>query len=226
MYSFCMERITLGRMQNPIRGFLHGGAAVASLVGLIVLLLASRGYLPAMVSSTIFGVALILMYTTSSLYHSYPWGEGWKQRMRRLDHTMIFFVVAGTFTPISVASLSGKQLAIAISSVWGLAIVGVALKAILPNTAAWLSVTIQMAMGWSALIWMPAIYRQLGATAMALIALGGLCYTVGVVIWVRKRPKLFPRSFSYHELFHVLVIAASTLHFLVIWLYAIPTITG
>jgi hemolysin III len=221
-----MERITLGRMQNPIRGFLHGGAAVASLVGLIILLYASRGYLPAVLSSAIFGVALILMYTTSSLYHSFPWGASWKNRMQRLDHTMIFFVVAGTFTPIAVASLKGAQLVIAVSSVWGLALIGVALKAGLREPAAWLSVTIQMLMGWSALIWMPAIYEQLGTTAMVLIALGGLCYTVGVVIWVRKWPRLLPRSFSYHELFHVLVIAASTLHFLVIYLYAIPTITA
>lgn len=221
-----MERITLGRMQNPIRGFLHGGAAVASLVGLVILLYASRGYLPAVLSSIIFGVALILMYTTSSLYHSFPWEENWKSRMQRLDHTMIFFVVAGTFTPIAVASLTGAQLAIAVSSVWGLALIGVALKAALNKPAARLSVTIQMLMGWSALIWMPAIYRQLGTTAMVLIALGGLCYTVGVVIWVRKWPRLFPQSFSYHELFHVLVIAASTLHFLVIYLYAIPTIAA
>lgn len=221
-----MERITLGRMQNPIRGFLHGVAALASSIGLIVLLFASQGYLPAVISSVIFGVALVFMYTTSSLYHSVPWGEHWKKRMQRFDHTMIFFVVAGTFTPIAVASLNGSRLAIAISTVWGLALVGVAFKAGLTKPAPWLSVTIQMLMGWSALIWIPAIYRELGTAAIVLIALGGLCYTVGVVIWVRKWPRLFPRSFSYHELFHVLVIAASTLHFLAVYLYAIPRITG
>lgn len=221
-----MERLTLGRMQNPIRGFLHGGAAFASVIGLIVLLVASQGYSAAIVSSLIFGAALILMFSTSSLYHSIPWSEQWKVRMQRLDHTMIFFVVAGTFTPIAVASLNGGQLALAISTVWGLALIGVALKTVLPRPAAWLSVTIQMLMGWSALIWMPAIYRQLGLAAIVLIAVGGLCYTVGVVIWVRKRPRLFPRSFSYHELFHVLVIAASALHFLAVYLYAIPTIAA
>lgn len=225
-YSFLMERITIGRMQNPIRGFLHGGSAVASVVGLIVLLFASRGYSSATISSLVFGAALILMYATSSLYHSVPWGDSWKRRMQRLDHTMIFLVVAGTFTPIAVASLSGAQLAIAISSVWGLAVVGVALKTVLPKTAVRLSITIQMLMGWSALLWMPAIYRKLGAAAIVLIALGGLCYTAGVVVFVRKRPRLLPRSFSYHELFHVLVISASTLHFLAVYLYAIPTITG
>lgn len=216
----------MGKMQNPIRGFLHGGAALASLIGLVFLIYSADGDFPATLSSIIFGVALVLMYTTSSLYHSIPWSENWKRRMQRLDHTMIFFVVAGTFTPIAVASLQGVQLALALSSVWGLALVGVALKALLKRPMAWLSVTIQMLMGWSALIWMPAIYRNLGIGAIVLVALGGLCYTIGVVFWVRKWPRLLPRSFSYHELFHVMVISASTFHFLAIYLYAIPSITA
>lgn len=217
-----MDRVTLGRMQNPIRGFLHGGAALASLIGLVVLVVNAWGIPSAVLAALIFGVSLILMYTTSSLYHSLPWGEAWKRRMQRLDHSMIFLVVAGTFTPVSVASLKGTQLVIGLSSVWGLALLGIVLKTVLTRPATWLSVTIQLLMGWSAMIWMPAIYRQLGGGAILLILLGGLCYTVGVVIFLTRRPKLFPRSFSYHELFHVLVVAASALHFLVILLYAIP----
>jgi hemolysin III len=142
--------------------------------------------------------------------------------MQRLDHSMIFLVVAGTFTPIAIASLEGANLAIALGSVWGLAALGIVLKTVLPGTATWLSVTIQLAMGWSAVFWMPEFYRQLGAGAVILLALGGLCYTVGVVVFLSKRPRLFPRIFSYHELFHVLVITASTLHFAAILLYAIP----
>ncbi len=219
-----MERITLGKMQNPIRGFLHGGAAIGSLAGLVVLVVNAWGIPSAMLSAFIFGLSLVFMYTTSSLYHSIPWSPEWKTRMQRLDHSMIFLVVAGTFTPIAIASLDGVPLAIALGSVWTLALVGIALKTVLPKTATSLSVTIQLLMGWSALIWMPAIYANLGGGAVLLIALGGLCYTVGVVIFLSKRPRLFPRSFSYHELFHVMVVAASTLHFLVILLYAIPAI--
>ncbi|REK21106.1 MAG: hypothetical protein DWQ40_04580 [Actinobacteria bacterium] len=217
-----MERITLGRMQNPIRGFLHGGAAVASLVGLVVLLVAAKGVPGATLGAIVFGASLILMYTTSSLYHSIPWGSAWKVRMQRLDHSMIFLVVAGTFTPIAIASLQGPPLPIALGTLWGFAIVGIVLKAALPKTATWLSVTIQLLMGWSALIWMPEFYRQLGAGAVILLALGGLCYTGGVIVFLSKRPRLFPRTFSYHELFHVLVVAASFLHFLAVLQYAIP----
>lgn len=217
-----MERITLGKMQNPIRGFLHGGAAVASLVGLIVLVADSWEIANARIGAVVFGLSLILMYTTSSLYHSIPWRGRWKLRMQRLDHLMIFLVVAGTFTPIAVASLQGVRLAIALGSVWGLAALGIALKTFLTRTATSLSVTIQLLMGWSAVFWMPEFYRQLGAGAVILLALGGVCYTVGVVIFLSKRPRLFPRVFSYHELFHVLVVAASALHFLAVLLYAIP----
>ena len=221
-----MERMTLGRMQNPIRGFLHGGAAVLSLFGLILLLIESRGVAAAVWSSLIFGGSLVAMYTISALYHSIPWGPPWKRRMQRLDHTMIFLVVAGTFTPIAISSLAGTSLRIALWSVWALAIIGIVLKTSLPNEATWLSLTIQLSMGWSALIWMPAIYRELGGGAIALIATGGLFYTVGVVIFTRKQPVMFPRTFSSHELFHVMVILASICHYLAVYLYAVPAIVG
>lgn len=220
-----MDRMTLGKMQNPIRGFLHGGAAILSLIGLILLLVRAGGDAAATRSAIAFGVSLIVMYSTSALYHSIPWSPPWKVRMQRLDHTMIFLVVAGTFTPIAIASLSGARLVIALWSVWGLGVLGIVLKTALPRTATWLSLTIQLLMGWSALIWIPAIHRALGTTAIVLIALGGLCYTVGVVIFTTKRPTLLRRSFSYHELFHVLVILASVFHYLAIYLYAIPAVT-
>jgi hemolysin III len=209
-------------MQNPIRGFLHGGAAVASIIGLIVLVISTWDIANARLGALVFGLSLILMYTTSSLYHSIPWGGVWKLRMQRLDHSMIFLVVAGTFTPIAIASLEGANLAIALGTVWGLAALGIVLKTVLPRTATWLSVTIQLAMGWSAVFWMPEFYRQLGPGAVILLALGGLCYTVGVIVFLSKRPRMFPRIFSYHELFHVLVVTASVLHFVAIVAYAIP----
>lgn len=221
-----MDRMTLGKMQNPIRGFLHGGAAVFSLIGLAILLIRSQGVTAAVWSSVAFGGSLVAMYTVSALYHSTPWQAPWKARMQRLDHTMIFLVVAGTFTPIGVASLTGIALQAALWSVWGLAIVGIVLKTSLPKTATWLSLTIQLSMGWSALIWMPAIYRELGTAAIVLIAVGGLFYTIGVVIFTRRKPVLFRRTFSYHELFHVMVIVASICHFAAVYIYALPAIVA
>lgn len=218
-----MKRVTLGKMQNPIRGFLHGAAAAAAVVGLFVLLDRARGSGPAITGTLIFGGALLIMFTVSALYHSIPWGDQWKDRLQRVDHSMIFLVVAGTFTPIAIAALDGAWLVVALSVIWAIALAGILLKALLPNVKTWLSLTLQMVMGWSLLVWIPAINTQLGTAAVVLIGIGGLCYSVGVIIFTTKRPRLFPRSFSYHELFHVLVITGSTLHFLVIFWYAIPS---
>ena len=137
---------------------------------------------------------------------------------------MIFLVVAGTFTPIAIASLDGASLVIALSLIWSIAVTGILLKALLPNVKTWLSITLQMVMGWSALVWVPTINAELGTAAVVLIGLGGLCYTLGVVVFTTKRPVLFARSFGYHELFHVLVIAGSVTHFLVVFRFAIPAI--
>jgi hemolysin III len=217
-----MDRITLGKMQNPIRGFLHGSAAIAAAVGLVLLIDRAWGRAEAVAGAVVFGVALLLMFTVSSLYHSIPWEERWKARLQRIDHSMIYLVVAGTFTPIAIASLEGITLAIALGVVWGIAVTGILLKALMPRIGTHLSVTLQMVMGWSALIWAPWIWRELGPGAFALIVLGGACYVVGTVIYAIQRPRLFPRAFSHHELFHVLVIGGSVFHFLAILLYAIP----
>lgn len=219
-----MERLTLGKMQNPIRGFLHGGAAVATMVGLGFLVHRAWGSGPAMIAALVFGVALLAMYTISSLYHSVPWTQRAKEALQRIDHSMIFLVVAGTFTPVAIAALEGAALVTALGIVWTIAVTGIAIKAFMPHVRTWLSVTLQLLMGWSALIWLPQVFEVLGIGAVALIAAGGLAYTAGVVIFTTKRPKLFPRSFSYHELFHVLVVAGSSLHFAAIFRYAIPAL--
>lgn len=217
-----MERMTLGRMQNPIRGFLHGGAAVAALAGTVYLVIRTWGNTTALVGSLVFGVALLVMYAVSSLYHSVPWRETWKRRLQRVDHSMIYLVVAGTFTPIALAGLEGAAVWWCLSLMWTIALVGISLKFVLPNVKTWLSVTLQLLMGWTVIFWTPQIWDTLGAGAIVLIAIGGLFYTAGSIIFLTKRPVLYPRSFSYHELFHVFVVLASVLHFLAIALYAVP----
>ena len=217
-----MERITLGKMRNPIRGFLHGGAAIATIIGLGFLLGRAWGNAPAIAGALIFGIALLIMFTISSLYHSIPWSDDWKGRLQRVDHSMIYLVVAGTFTPIAISALDGAALVIGLSLLWSIALIGILLKAFLPNVKTYLSITLQMVMGWLTLLFVPSIYSQLGLGAVFFIFLGGLSYTIGVIIFTTKRPKLWHRGFSYHELFHVLVIAGSVFHFIAILVYAIP----
>jgi hemolysin III len=219
------QRMTLGRMQNPIRGFLHGSAAVAALIGTVYLVSRTWGNTAALVGSLVFGFALLVMYSVSTLYHSVAWSADWKRRMQRADHSMIYLVVAGTLTPIAIGGLNGAAVWWCLGLVWAIALIGIALKFVMPRVSTKLSVTLQLVMGWTVILWLPQIWNSLGTGAIVFIAVGGLCYTAGTVIFMTKRPRLFPRSFSYHELFHVLVVLASVFHFLAVALYAVPATT-
>lgn len=217
-----MERITLGKMQNPVRGFLHGGAAVASIVGLVFLLVRNQGNAWTTLSMAVYAGSLVVMFTISSLYHSVPWSEPWKARMRRLDHTGIFLVVAGSYTPFAVIALDGAWQWGSLLVVWGMGITGITIKFFERRIRLGLSLTLQTMMGWGAVIPMFELARRLGGEAVAWIAVGGVMYTAGMIIMVTNWPKLAPRIFSHHELFHVLVIGGALTHFLVVWYFLVP----
>jgi hemolysin III len=217
-----MDRITLGKMQNPVRGFVHGAAAIAALVGLIVLLALNPGGLGLTVSLAVYAGSLVVMFTVSSLYHSIPWSEPWKRRMQRLDHSAIFLVVAGTFTPFAQVALEGAWKTAMLISVWAAAGVGIIIKMVERRVRLSISVTIQSAMGWATLISMWQIAHRLGVDTVVLIAVGGVIYTAGMIMFLTKRPRLSPRIFSAHELFHVMVVAASSVHFYAVITRVLP----
>lgn len=209
-------------MQHPVRGFLHGTAAVLSGVGLIVLAAKTSSDLPRMFTMMVFGGSMVALYTTSTLYHSVPWKERWKKRMQRFDHSMIFLLVAGTYTPISFNVLTGPWKWITLGVVWGIAVFGILQKMLFPKVRNWLSFTLYMVMGWFAVIPVKELFDRLPLEAMVLLIVGGASYSVGMILLIAKRPRLFPRIFSYHEVFHVLVITGTLLHFLMILVFVVP----
>jgi hemolysin III len=213
------DRVTIGRMQNPVRGFLHGAAAAASIVGTALLWKRADGDLSRQLAVVVFGLSLLALYAVSSLYHSVPWRSVWKERMQRLDHSMIYVLVAGTYTPIAAIVLSGHHRTGILSAVWGIAVLGIVQKIYLPHVGSWLSVSLQTAQGWVGPFFYTPLTANLTWQPLALIILGGILYTVGMVLFVTQRPRLWPRVFSYHELFHVLVVAASALHYAAIFGY-------
>jgi hemolysin III len=215
------DRARLGRMTNPVRGFLHGTAAVLSVVGATLLSVLAGGGAWNRFSLVIFGVSLVSLYTVSSLYHSIPWGPVWKARMRRLDHTMIYVLVAGTFTPIACIALDGWLRVATLAVQWSIVGVGAAQKAFFPRVSGALSVALQTTQGWLALLLLWPLARSLPWTALVMIGAGGILYTAGMVFLVTNRPRLWPRVFSYHEVFHILVIAGSSLHFAVVARYLV-----
>lgn len=216
-----MPRWTLGRMQNPIRGFLHGTAAVAALAGTVFLVWTSPSW-GIRVGALIFGLAMVSLYTTSSLYHSIPWRELWKKRMQRLDHTMILVLIAGTYTPVAIATLNGTLQWTVLGVAWGLVALGAAQHTLFPRENQTFSMILAISMGWLGTLIAWQIFQVLGWAGAALAVAGGAVYSVGMLLLITNRPRLWPRFFSYHEVFHIMVVSASIIHFVMVWRYVLP----
>ena len=215
------SRWTLGRMQNPVRGFLHGGAAIASVVGTAFLFVRAPSW-PARFGAIIFGLGLLALFTTSSLYHSIPWRDVWKTRMQRLDHSMIFVLIAASYTPIAIVILEGPWRWIALGTAWGIALVGILNRAFAPMDRHIFSFSLMLIMGWLSVPIMFPLASRAGTGAVVLMAIGGGLYTIGMIFKVTHWPKLWPRVFSAHELFHVFVVAASAVHWTATYRYIMP----
>lgn len=211
-------RWTLGKMQNPVRGFLHGGAAIASVVGTVFLVMRAPNW-PARLAAIVFGLGLLGLYVTSSLYHSIPWRDVWKTRMQRLDHSMIFVLIAASYSPVAVMILEGPWRWIALTVAWGIALVGILNRALAPMDHHVFSFSLMLIMGWLSIPIMFPMAGRAGTAAVVLMAIGGGLYTVGMIFKVTRWPKLWPRVFSAHELFHVFVIAASAIHWTATYRY-------
>lgn len=206
-------------MTNPVRGLLHGTAAVAFLIGGLTLFVISPAGSLRRFSLLTFGLSLVALFTVSSLYHSIPWRDGVKQWMQRVDHTMIYVLIAGTFTPIAAIALDGWLRWGTLAIQWGIVLFGALEKLTRRVPSRSMSIALQTTQGWLAMFLLWPLSSRLPWTALLLIGLGGLLYTVGMVFLVTNRPRMWPRVFSYHELFHIFVVAAATLHFIAIARY-------
>lgn len=215
-------RMTLGRMQNPVRGLLHGAAAVASAVGAVVLVAHCSGGASQRAAVLAFAASLVGLYTVSCLYHSIPWRPLWKQRLQRVDHSMIYVLIAGTFTPIATIALDGWLRWTALALVWGIAAIGIAQKLLWPGLGHRFSVSLQALQGWLAVPLLAPLSTRLSDPALALLIAGGLLYMLGMIAYATRRPQLWPRVFSYHEVFHVLVVAGSASHWAMTFAYIAP----
>jgi len=215
-YDLDVDRVELGRMKNPVRGFLHGTAALVSVAGLIALIVRSDG-VAMTVASIVYGVALIAMYMTSALYHSVPWQPTWKSRFRSLDFTFIYALVAATFTALVVAGVSEiVWVVLGLAGIWALAGLGIG-RAFIQGPIRRVLFPLQFVAAVLALapLWFTLV--GIGTGAAVLTILGGVIYLLGVLLLVNDRPRLAPRVFSHHEFWHVMVILASVFHFLAVW---------
>lgn len=208
-------------LRDPVSGLTHCiGAALAVLATVLLIVRSVNPALPwHIVTFSIFGGGMILLYTASTLYHWLPVSEYWVGVLRRVDHSMIFFYIAATYTPICLIPLRGPWGWSMFGGVWGLALAGILMKVFWMNAPRKLSTGIYLAMGWLVLVGIYPLVRTMSPASLAWLVAGGLVYSVGAVIYAIKWPDPFPRHFGFHEIFHLFVIGGSFCHFVVMYWY-------
>jgi hemolysin III len=215
-----VEAIAL--VKPKLRGVSHEWAFFASLFfGAALILLASTPR--ATLAVAIYAVSLSALFGTSALYHRVNWTRPNVRRwMRRLDHSMIFFLIAGTYTPFALLALHGTLATAILVVVWTGAVAGAIVEMIWIEHPKWVSVLIYMALSWVAVFCFPSLWTSLGVGGAMLLLAGGALYTAGAVVYATQKPNPNPAIFGYHEVFHLFVIAAALAHFSAIAFFALP----
>ena len=201
-----------------LRGVMHGIVALLAPGGLVLLLLLAdspRGY----VGAAIYATSIMLLYFSSASYHLIPWSSRLRSVAKRIDHAMIFVLIAGTYTPFCLILVGDAWGIPLLSIVWTLAGLGTIVKVIWPYGPSWLSVALYVGMGWIGVVAVWPVVNSLHPAGITLLMIGGLLYTVGAVAYATHRPNPAPRIFGYHEVFHVFVVAGSAVHFALIATY-------
>src|ERR1700682_6127100 len=205
-----------------LRGWSHAAAALVSIAGLVALIVITRNDPAKLVSMLIYGTALVLLFAVSATYHIFNWPPKVKDWLRRADHATIFVFIAATYTPLVFNVLDGWWRWSVLAAIWLCAVAGVAGAAPFLRIPRQLLAALYLSMGWVALVAIVPLTAALGWVAALLIALGGLQYSLGAAAYAFRRPRLWPRVFGYHELFHLAVITASVTFYVVVVHYAVP----
>lgn len=207
-------------LREPINALTHLFGAFLSLIGTIVLLHhTSLPFSPVtLLSILVFGLSLILLYTTSGIYHLVHTTDAILLKLKKLDHSMIFILIAGSYTPFCLLALSGIWKWSIITIVWSLALIGITLKIFWIQMPRFLSTALYIGMGWIALFALKPLYASLSAGGFFFLILGGVMYTIGGVIYGIKKPNL-SAEFGFHEIFHIFVMLGSFCHYWAVFKY-------
>jgi hemolysin III len=202
-----------------LRGWLHTYAFfVAAAAGIVLCGLAAvRPGAAPLVSCAVYSLTVCGLFGVSALYHRRVWTPAGYQVMRRLDHSMIFIFIAGTYTPFSVLLLDRRPATAILAVVWGGALAGVAMKMAWPHAPRWASAPLYIALGWVAIAVLPDLLHRGGVAALVLLLVGGLVYSVGAVFYALRRPNPWPTVFGHHEFFHATTLVAAICHHIAIY---------
>jgi hemolysin III len=213
---------TLDLGKPRLRGVSHQWAFYVSLALGAALVAAAEAGQPRL-AAAVYAVSVAALFGTSALYHRITWASQAARRwMKRLDHSMIFFLIAGTYTPFALLVLDGTLATVILVVVWTGALAGSVMKLVWIDAPKALVAILYLALGWVAVAAFPTMLDELGITGSVLVAVGGLLYTAGALVYAFQRPNPAPTVFGYHEVFHALVILAAALQYAVIAFYVIP----
>ena len=210
----------LPRVKPRFRGVSHELAFVAAVALGVVLVEHASGVRPR-VAATVFAASVAAMFGASALYHRVDWSPARRLWMRRLDHATIYGLIAGTYTPFGLLVLHGSWRIVVLAVVWTGTAAAVLLKFVWVRAPKWLAAVIGIGLGWVGVIAAPQLWHAIGASGFALLLAGGIAYTAGAVVYALRRPDPLPALFGYHEIFHVLVIAAVAFQYSVVAFYVL-----
>ncbi len=207
------------KLKDPLSGAFHFGGALLSAAAIVLLVFSALGDPWKIVSFSIYGATLLFLYSSSTLYHWLPKEAGGRyQFFRKLDHTSIYLLIAGTYTPFCLVTLRGAWGWSLFGIVWGLAAAGILIKYLDINTSRWIRTLLYVGMGWIAVIAIRPIWENLPLNGIYLLVAGGLAYSIGGIVYAVKKPNL-SKKFGFHELWHLFVLLGSFLHFLCVLMY-------
>lgn len=195
-----------------LRGWLHAGAFVAALPA-GAMLIAAAEHAAARTAASIYVCGLLLLFGTSASYHCLARGERARWIMRRLDHSMIFVLIAATYTPVCLLGLPASWGIPVLAVIWTGAVTGVVLKLAAFDRMRWLGSALYPVLGWTAVVATPALVSHLTTAQFVLVAVGGLAYSIGMPVLLTQRPNPWPTTFGYHEVWHAFTIVAAGCHF-------------
>ncbi len=215
-----MER----HLREPINSLTHWVGAILSLFALIAMLtkgLINNASNVAIVSVVIFGISLILLYSVSATYHAVITSEKVIFRLRKLDHSMIFILIAGSYAPFCLIALGGSKGTVFFTTIASIALAGILFRMLWFNCPRWLQTALYIGLGWAAIFMIKPLSQVLSPISLFLLVLGGVLYTVGGVIYGIKPKKLQLGKFGFHEIFHIFIILGSLSHFICVFTYLI-----
>ncbi len=209
-------------LREPVNGLTHFFAAIAALFGLVVLLSLAWGDTGRLVSLAIYGFSLVAMFSSSAAYHMVKARPAVIVLLRKLDHTAIYLLIAGSYTPLCWNMFSGFWKWGLLGIIWGLALIGIGVKIFIINAPRWLTAGVYILMGWLAIVGIGEILSNLPTGAIAWLLAGGVFYTLGAVVYITKKLDFIPGKFGFHEVWHIFVILGALSHYILMVVYIAP----